>query len=86
MRFQVDENLPIEIADLLRQHQNDALTVPEEKLAGYPDPNLAQTCQKEERALVTLNLIRERLGDVVDYVDLVLAPGPSRRTWLSSVW
>ncbi len=56
MRFKIDENLPIEIADLLRQHQHDAVTVPEQQLAGYPDSHVARVCQAEQRAIVTLDL------------------------------
>ncbi len=34
MRFKVDENLPVEVAELLRDHQYDAMTVVEQRLAG----------------------------------------------------
>jgi predicted nuclease of predicted toxin-antitoxin system len=56
MRFKTDENMPIEVADLLRQHQPDAVTVLDQRLGGQPDPNLAIACQAEDRALVTLDL------------------------------
>ena len=36
MRFKTDENLPIEIAELLRKHQHDARTVPDEHDHGLP--------------------------------------------------
>ena len=36
-RFQTDENLPNEAADLLRQHGHDAQTVFQEGLSGAPD-------------------------------------------------
>ena len=37
MRFKVDENLPIEIAELLRTAQHDVKTVPEQMLMGEKD-------------------------------------------------
>lgn len=40
MRFKVDENLPVEAADLLRQHAHDALTV-NQQLNGQPDARIA---------------------------------------------
>ena len=56
MRFKVDENLPVEVAELLRDHQYDAMTVVEQRLAGQPDPHIARICQIEQRALITLDL------------------------------
>lgn len=56
MRFKTDENLPFEIADLLRQHGHDAVTVGEQGLAGVADPAVAAVCQVEKRALLTLDL------------------------------
>ena len=34
MRFKTDENLPIELTELLRQHQHDALSVQDQQMAG----------------------------------------------------
>ncbi len=56
MRFKTDENLPIEVAELLRRHGHDALSVIDQQLAGHPDPDVARVCQAEKRALVTLDL------------------------------
>ncbi len=56
MRFKVDENLPAQVAELLRDHQYDAMTVIEQRLAGQPDPHIASICQTEQRALITLDL------------------------------
>ena len=47
MKFKTDENLPVEIAELLRQHQHDALTVLDEQPGGQPDPILAAACKAE---------------------------------------
>jgi predicted nuclease of predicted toxin-antitoxin system len=56
MRFKIDEHLPLEIKDLLGQQQHDAVTVVEEGMGGRVDPDVAQVCQKETRALLTLDL------------------------------
>ena len=56
MRFKIDEHLPLEIKDLLAQHQHDPVTVPDEGMAGSIDPDVAQVCRKEARALLTLDL------------------------------
>jgi predicted nuclease of predicted toxin-antitoxin system len=56
MRCKIDEHLPLEIKDLLVQHQHDSVTVAEQGMAGCIDPDLAHVCQKEVRALLTLDL------------------------------
>jgi predicted nuclease of predicted toxin-antitoxin system len=56
MKFKVDENLPIEAAELLRGAGHDASTVLEELLGGRPDADIASVCQREGRALVTLDM------------------------------
>lgn len=56
MRFKIDEHLPVEIAELLDQHQHDAVTVADESMSGAVDPDVAHVCQKEARALITLDL------------------------------
>jgi len=56
MRFKADENLPIQIAELLRQQGHEALTVGEQSLAGVADPAVAAVCQVEKRAIITLDL------------------------------
>lgn len=56
MRFKIDESLPVEAADLLRQNGHDALTVHDQQLAGHPDVDVAQVCRAEQRAIVTLDL------------------------------
>ena len=48
-------NLPVEVADLLCTAGHDAATVFEEHLAGRPDTHIASACQRERRALVTLD-------------------------------
>lgn len=56
MLFKVVENLPVEVADLLRQHGHDAVTVGAQQLAGHPDVDIAQVCRAEQRAIITLDL------------------------------
>mgnify|MGYP001609106253 CR=1 FL=1 len=56
MRFKLDENIHPEVAELLRQHGHDALTVWDQSMRGRPDADLAKVCQNEGRVLVTLDL------------------------------
>jgi predicted nuclease of predicted toxin-antitoxin system len=54
-KFKVDENLPVEVAELLKRAGYDALTVQDENLAGRHDAQIATVCRVEKRALVTLD-------------------------------
>ncbi len=56
MRVKVDENLPNEVAEILREAGHDADTVIEEHLGGRPDAAITAVVQKEERIFVTLDL------------------------------
>jgi len=56
MRFKIDENLPTEAAETLRDAGHDVLTVHDQQMAGDPDPQIAAVCKSEQRALVTLDL------------------------------
>lgn len=56
MRFKVDENLPVEAAEALRQAEHDAATVLEQGYGGSADEKLAALCQREGRILVTLDM------------------------------
>ena len=56
MRCKIDEHLPLEIKDLLAQHRHEPVTVAEQGMAGIIDPDVAQVCRKEGRALLTLDL------------------------------
>jgi predicted nuclease of predicted toxin-antitoxin system len=56
MRFKVDENLPQEVAAVLRSAGHDALTLLDQGAAGSPDAVLATLLQRERRALLTLDL------------------------------
>jgi len=62
MIFKVDENVPVEVAELLRRVGYDAATVFEQHLAGSRNFDIASVCQEEGRALVTLcGLLRRRV-------------------------
>ena len=56
MKFKIDENLPVEAADILRGSGHDVQTVLEQQLGGSTDSGLALLCQREGRALVTLDM------------------------------
>lgn len=56
MRFKVDENLPDDIAEALRNRGHDAETVYGEGLRGKDDRTIAVRGQQEGRAIVTLDL------------------------------
>ena len=55
MKFKVDENLPVEVADVLKNTGYDATTVHEEQLAGKPDADIAAVCVSEARTLISLD-------------------------------
>lgn len=55
-KFKVDENLPTEAAELLTGAGHDAVTVGDQRMVGQPDTNVATACQREGRAVVTLDL------------------------------
>jgi predicted nuclease of predicted toxin-antitoxin system len=56
MRFKIDENLPVEVADLLRAKMHDAATIFDQQMGGELDPKVASVCKSEERAIITLDL------------------------------
>ena len=56
MKFKVDENLPVEVAELLRQAGYDDATVFDQKLGGEADRTIASICRLEQRAIVTLDI------------------------------
>jgi len=55
MNFKIDENLPVEIAELLKQAGYGASTVFQQNLAGTSDSNLAAVCMAEKHAIITLD-------------------------------
>jgi predicted nuclease of predicted toxin-antitoxin system len=55
MKFKLDENLPVEVVRLLEDNGHNAVTVLWQNLGGEPDSPIAEVCQKEKRALLTLD-------------------------------
>ncbi len=45
MQFKTDENLPIEVAETLRDAGFDALTVHDQEMVGNPDLQVSAVCQ-----------------------------------------
>lgn len=62
--FKVDENLPAQIAQQLRDHGFGAVTATDQGLGGTADANLYDVCSAEGRALLTLDL---GFGDIRSY-------------------
>jgi len=56
MKFKIDENLPVEIAELLRSAHHDAMTVMDQGLRGADDRHIIDVCLQEGRVLVTLDM------------------------------
>ncbi len=56
MKFKIDENLPIEFADLFTARGYGATTVIGQKLQGKSDNAISDVCIREEGILVTLDL------------------------------
>ena len=56
MQFKTDENLPAEVAELLREHGFDCVGAVAQGLAGEPDDRISDLCREEGRILVTLDL------------------------------
>ena len=55
MQFKLDENMPASAAPLLRKRGYDVHTVFDEALNGEVDERIAETCQREQRILITLD-------------------------------
>jgi hypothetical protein len=53
MRFLVDENLPVAIADLLRRDGHDVVFLPETDLRSASDEAISQVSIRERRVIVT---------------------------------
>lgn len=55
MKFKIDENLPVEIAEILKEKGYDATTTFDENINGEKDNIIALCCLNEERTLITLD-------------------------------
>ncbi len=56
MKFKIDENLPVEVADALSVAGHDALTVFDQSMAGSPDRIIANAVRGEDWVFITLDL------------------------------
>src|SRR6476661_5963203 len=56
MKIKLDENLPTELAQVLRDRGHDVPTVPEELLSGRADPIVFAASVAEDRLLITQDL------------------------------
>jgi len=65
VKFKIDENLPVEFADVLRLAGYKVMTVIDQKLQGKADSEIIDKCSKEKFILVTLDL---------DFADIKLYP------------
>ncbi|MBI1893749.1 MAG: DUF5615 family PIN-like protein [Candidatus Rokubacteria bacterium] len=64
LAFKVDENLPEDVAAVLREAGHEAATVTSQGLAGAEDAQLSETLRREGRILVTLDV---EFGDIRTY-------------------
>ncbi len=55
MKCKLDENLPIEACELLKEAGHDASTVLGQGMGGEPDSMVSAVCQAEGRAILTLD-------------------------------
>ena len=67
MKVKLDENLPDDLASLLRAADFDVATVAEEGMAGYDDPPVLQAATAEDRVLMSFDL---GFADVREYLEL----------------
>jgi predicted nuclease of predicted toxin-antitoxin system len=56
VKFKIDENLPTEFVGLLVRAGHEAASAEEQDLQGKADPIVIDTCAREKRILVTLDL------------------------------
>jgi predicted nuclease of predicted toxin-antitoxin system len=56
MNIKLDENLPLQLAALLKNLGHDVHTVQEERLVGHADSEIWESAQKESRFLITQDL------------------------------
>ncbi len=64
MRLKLDENLPSEAVEILREAGHDAESVLDERLGGSSDPDIARVCGREDRSLITLDAVSPTSGSI----------------------
>jgi predicted nuclease of predicted toxin-antitoxin system len=55
VKFKIDENLPEDLAQLLRDAGWDCRSVVDQQLGGEGDPRIADVCRAENRILITFD-------------------------------
>ncbi len=65
MSFKLDENLPADCVEVLREDGHDVVSVHDQKLSGATAPRVAAACLREKRILVSLDL---DFADIRTYV------------------
>jgi len=70
VRFKVDENLPSDLVEVLREGGHDAASAHDEGLGGASDPRLLDAATSEGRVLMTFDL---------DFADVRAYPPGSHR-------
>lgn len=56
MKFKIDENLSPSLSAIFEAAGHDAHSVVEQALGGQPDERVINVCNREQRALITLDL------------------------------
>jgi predicted nuclease of predicted toxin-antitoxin system len=86
MKIKLDENIPVQLAEILNTLGHDADTVADEKLKGQPDSQIWQAAQNSERFLITQDMdfsdVRAFAPGLHHGVLLVRLGNPSRRALL----
>lgn len=89
MKIKLDENLPQQLAILLRELHHDVHTVNDELLTGHPDANIWGKCQQESRFLITQDLdfsdVRQFAPGSHEGILLVRLHSPDRQSLVKRV-
>ena len=56
MKFKLDENIPVEACNLLKDKKHDAKSVIEEGLKSASDQKIFRKCVQERRCIITMDL------------------------------
>lgn len=90
MRLKLDENLGKNAAEALQKAGHDVATVSSQGLCGTEDRILIETCRREDRCLVTMDMdfgnpLMFRSSDYSGIVVLRLPPRPTPQDLLDAV-
>lgn len=75
MKFKIDANLPVEVADILQSAGYGASTVLEQNLGGSADEDISIICKRKNLVLITLD---------TDFADI--RAYPQREVGISSLF